>query len=255
MIEYETARKKIGKHAVAELAKGMDMPGETLEAKVHLIGDCVAGGVAWWEYEGADSEEALAFFLEREFHETGRDRLLELLGGPRAVASKLWPRLQEESKMDDELYFDINEAKTAKLIKRGKCLGRDYAIVSRGIHPCAYVALLSNDLHNWGGGTNECADVVNGGLTYVSTGLLHDKIPPQSRLASQALDAPYGIIGWDYGHFDDYCEPAGGNSFPEIAEIYREFNKGRKKWTLPEIEKEVLAMCKWLEKRKHHEPK
>lgn len=158
--------------------------------------------------------------------------------------------------MNEELYFDIKEEKAAKLVKRGKCLGRDYAIVSLGTHPCAYVALLEDDLHDWDK-LNEC-DAVHEGITFGTSPdvlLTSDAIPPQPGLKAQAISAPHGIVGWDYGHWCDYHEPAGASSFPELAEMYRKLNKGTKKWTLSEIEDEVLAMCKWLEERKQHEPK
>lgn len=144
--------------------------------------------------------------------------------------------------MSGELYFDRNAEGGPKLVEAGKCMGRDYAIVSYGTHPCAYVALLGDDTRDFE--EMDALEAVNGGITFGIGRLQSNRLPP---FGPKAIEAPYGAIGWDYAHGNDYFHVPESEKLPENL---REINEGRKKWTLPEIEAEVLAMCKWLEGRK-----
>lgn len=148
--------------------------------------------------------------------------------------------------MTNELYFDRNAEGRFKLVKMGKCMGRDYAIVSYGTHPCAYVALLEDDTRDFE--EMDALEAVNGGITFGIGCLQSDRLPP---FGPKSIEAPYGVIGWDYAHCLDYSQPQGIEELPEkLVESYRELNEGRKKWTLEEIEAQVEAMCKWLDERR-----
>lgn len=148
--------------------------------------------------------------------------------------------------MTNELYFDRNAEGGSKLVKMGKCRGRNYAIVSYGTHPCAYVALLVDDKHNFEEG--DAFEVAHCGITFGIGCLQSDRLPP---FGPKSIEAPYGVIGWDYAHGLDYSQPQGTEALSEgLAESYWELNEWRRKWTLDEIEDEVAAMCKWLDERR-----
>lgn len=148
--------------------------------------------------------------------------------------------------MTNELYFDRRVVGKTKIVKMGKCMGRDYAIVSYGTHPCAYVSLLEDDTRDFE--EMDALEAVNGGITFGIGCLQSDRLPP---FGPKSIEAPYGVIGWDYAHCLDYSQPQGVEELPEkLVESYRELNEGKKKWTLEEIEAQVEAMCKWLEERK-----
>ena len=65
--------------------------------------------------------------------------------------------------MTDELYFDRRVVGKSKIVKMGKCMGRDYCIITIGQYPCAYVALRANDRRDFKEGN--ASDIVNGGIT------------------------------------------------------------------------------------------
>ena len=93
----------------------------------------------------------------------------------------------------------------------------EYAIVSMGSHPCAYIGIPEGHrLYCQNMGSVECDMLpAHGGITY-----------SQSGLGSVGLMDDKWVIGWDYGHYGDYME-LGGDKLPG------------KKWTTEEILSEV----------------
>ena len=146
--------------------------------------------------------------------------------------------------MPQELYFDNPDAKVA-LVAKGRCHKRNFAIVSIGFHPCAYVALRPDDPHDFR--YMDLLDVVNGGITYGANKeeMYCDGLPPQPRYQGERMPAPNGVIGWDYGHGGDYYHYFGVSE----AQLNK-WNEGKKRWTCDEIYAEMKAMCKWLDEHK-----
>ncbi|MDE5860857.1 MAG: hypothetical protein K2H28_01535 [Ruminococcus sp.] len=115
----------------------------------------------------------------------------------------------------------------AKLLDNGIYKGYEYAIVSRGFHPCAYVKLPE-------------------GHTYY--GLDYDDIPVEchcdlsySENSLDVMPSDSGWwIGWDYGHCCDY-------SGFMLQEYWHDIDTLRyKKWTTAEILKEVKQVIDQL---------
>ena len=109
------------------------------------------------------------------------------------------------------------------MLDEGVYKGFHYAIVSYGIHPCAYVEIPEeHKLYD----TNDIK--CHGGITYVSKAGLIDPSKENHR------DRHW--IGWDYAHFGDYTH------LPVNLEI---LNDG-KKWTTKEIFEEVNDVIEQL---------
>lgn len=111
-----------------------------------------------------------------------------------------------------------------ELLANGNCHGYEYAIVSFGTHPCAYVKLPENHTC-YGKDYDEIPVICHGGLTYA-----------ESRL--RALPESSGWwIGWDYAHAGDYC------SFIAWSDEFR----SDKKWTVSEMFEEVKEVIRQLQ--------
>lgn len=100
--------------------------------------------------------------------------------------------------MSISLYF----TNAKPVIFKGSYRGQDYAIISYGSHPCAYIetdkgSLFDND-------DLEC----HGGVTWRD---FHG-------------DVNHYCVGWDYAHSDDFVN---------------HFSHDGKRWTLEEIDEEI----------------
>ncbi|MCM1230035.1 MAG: hypothetical protein NC489_07880 [Ruminococcus flavefaciens] len=114
-----------------------------------------------------------------------------------------------------------------ELLGHGVYNGYEYAIVSRGTHPCAYVK-LPKDHSYYGKDYDEIPVDCHVELTYADNCL--DVMPEHSGW----------WIGWDYGHCCDY---AGFMKSPEWSDIDTSHYK---KWTSSEIFDEVKQVIEQL---------
>ncbi len=103
-----------------------------------------------------------------------------------------------------------------ELLDSGTYNGYEYAIVSRGFHPCAYVKLPENHIC-YGLDCNDIPVECHYGLTYSADSL--DVMPSDSGW----------WIGWDYAHCTDQIGKTEG-----------------KKWTTSEILTEVKQVIQQL---------
>ena len=101
--------------------------------------------------------------------------------------------------MGTQLYFTNGKP----VIMKGSYRGQDYAIISHGSHPCAYIETDKGSLFD-----NDDLDC-HGGVTWRD---FHE-------------DVNHYCVGWDYAHSCDYT-----NYFP---------SEDGKKWSLEEIDTEV----------------
>lgn len=116
---------------------------------------------------------------------------------------------------------------TAELLYSGVYIGYEYAIVSRGLHPCAYVKLPHG--HKYCGMDSDSIPVdCHGGLNYADNCL--DILPM----------CEGWWIGWDYGQCCDY------NGFM-VHEYWKNTDTSHcKKWTTAEILEEVKEVIRQL---------
>lgn len=114
-----------------------------------------------------------------------------------------------------------------ELLDSGKIFGFEYFIMSLGMYPTAYIKIPEKhpfykkdyeDIYY------ECDIDVNGGLTYSEDYLIISK--------TKKIEGWF--IGWDYGHYGDYC------AFGGLFDI------DGKKWTTEEIRQEVFTACEQL---------
>ena len=100
------------------------------------------------------------------------------------------------------------------ILAEGYYKGYEYFVVSYGIHPCAYIALREGQPFYK---VRLCEDVdvnCHRGCTFVDWGY------------KNLFDRNYKVIGWDYGHYNDF------------SGIYKEgtfLRKSTKKWTTREM--------------------
>ena len=104
----------------------------------------------------------------------------------------------------------------------GKCYGFNYFIISFGSHPCCYVE-IPKDHSCYGLEYDEIEIVCHGGLTFSN-----------DKLYGVDKTGPKWFIGWDFAHCGDYFY---ANDQFEI--------EGHK-WTLAELQDQVLKVCKQL---------
>lgn len=121
----------------------------------------------------------------------------------------------------NELYTGKTERKVVRYDIHN---GIEYAIISMGHHPCAYVLIgkdskvYSKDLEDdWG-------DVVHGGITWCDNELepICDK------------DCEKWVLGWDYAHYGDYTTM--DTPFGEWG------NDTGKKYTIKEIMEDIYSI-------------
>ncbi len=111
-----------------------------------------------------------------------------------------------------------------ELLDCGEYHGYEYAIVSQGFYPCAYVRLPKR--HNYYGLDYDDIPIdCHCGLTYAGSCL--SVLPEHSGW----------WIGWDYGHCCDYAGYMENPEWSNIDIIY--YANYFKKWTTPEIFEEV----------------
>lgn len=116
----------------------------------------------------------------------------------------------------------------ADLLDSGTYDGYEYAIVSRGFHPCAYVKFAESHRY-YGVGYNNIPVDCHCGLTYSEKYL--DVLPLSSGW----------WIGWDYGHCCDYSGFMMHEHWKDVdASHYR-------KWTTAEILEEVKQVIAQLD--------
>lgn len=118
-----------------------------------------------------------------------------------------------------------------EILDRGEHKGIEYAVVSYGHHPCAYIKVPKDSRH-YGCRDDKLGYLgvplgVHGGLTF-GDNLTH---------LNDAVDGgePFGEddywLGWDYAHCDDYT---GSGAFHPTL-------KNNKRWTVEEILGEVRS--------------
>lgn len=120
----------------------------------------------------------------------------------------------------------MNEMKYSKerrtdILSKGIIDGFNYAIVSYGVHPCAYIALPRT--HEFYGKEFDIDLDCHCGITFN-----RDDLPFNPIVRDDLF-----WIGWDYAHCGDYCG-------------YYEDNLDHKKWTTAEILKEVKQAIKQI---------
>lgn len=99
------------------------------------------------------------------------------------------------------------------VLAEGYYKGYEYFVVSYGVHPCAYIALREGQPF-YKAGLCEDVDVnCHGGCSFVEWGY------------KNLFDSNYKVIGWDYGHYDDF------------SGLYSNsvLNRLTKKWTTQEM--------------------
>lgn len=123
-----------------------------------------------------------------------------------------------------------------EVLRRGTHMGMGYAIVNRGIHPCAYVVI--GDTGSIDSDTINDRIEVHGGVTYFGKASLCG-IQSESGTADSAKDGETPSIkpddicfGWDYGHSGDWC-----GYMEEEINIW----VGNMKYTVDEIEEECRS--------------
>ena len=141
--------------------------------------------------------------------------------------------------MSGGLYYYDPSGK-ARIVKAGKKLGRDYAIVTTGKFPSAYVCLQEGDPHD-PKDLYRCS-APHGGFTHMDREpclVPFDDLEPLGE--GKPVNAPRGAVRWHYGHYGDYTEvPPGHLTTCECT----------KEWTVEEIERDIEAVCGWLEGRR-----
>lgn len=145
-----------------------------------------------------------------------------------------------------EIYLG-KRIKPPKVLKEGFKDGFQFAILTLGSHPCAYIGVDSNNkffgldcdeiYEKFGYDAIDC----HGGITYTSEEIQEVK-----------NDGFRWWIGWDYAHSGDFTDYANmlsvelSNAFKRILER-NPFGK-HKRWLLDEIYIELLDVIKQLKK-------
>lgn len=109
----------------------------------------------------------------------------------------------------------------AVILERDSYKGYEYFVVSYGRYPCAYIALKKGQpFYN---ALYEDVDIhCHGGCTFAEWGY------------KNLFDETYKVIGWDYGHFNDFLGIYNEGTF--LNESTRtSLNESTKKWTTEEM--------------------
>lgn len=114
--------------------------------------------------------------------------------------------------------------------------GYEYAIISLGHHPCAYVLVGKGDKLYQKDIEDEWSDVVHGGITYCEDNL--DMVCEK--------ECEKWVLGWDYAHAGDYTTM--NFIFPTFVDQDDWGQKNGKKWTIEEILNDVHSMIQQLKK-------
>ena len=116
--------------------------------------------------------------------------------------------------------------------------GYEYLVVSYGVHPCAYIVLQEGQPYYNAKSYDEVDITCHGGCTFVDKG---------SNFKPLGFDNSYKVIGWDYGHYNDF------------SGTYLRDNEARivfrmtKKWTTKEIIEECKQVIEQLYVLEHSE--
>lgn len=108
-----------------------------------------------------------------------------------------------------------------EILAKDSYKGYEYMVVSYGVHPCAYIALTEKQPYYRVADYDDVRINCHGGCTFVEWGY------------KGAYDQTYKVIGWDYGHYNDFSGSYLGTGHPLSVP------KG-KKWTT----KEMIQDCK-----------
>lgn len=119
----------------------------------------------------------------------------------------------------------------AEILAHDTYKGYEFAIISYGTHPCAYVGIP--DGHRLYKKNYDKIDGIycHGGFTFSEMGvreLMHDK----------------WVIGWDYGHCGDYMQYY--DTSPDFLAL-EDLGLGSRRWTTPEILDEVHEVIDQIE--------
>ena len=128
-----------------------------------------------------------------------------------------------------------------KVLSAGYIGDFPYLIMNFGHHPCCYIGVPENHTY-WGKAYDEVNLDVHGYCTFseqAHNALTFDFIPPK-----------YWVLGWDYGHFNDFS----GIYLYEHDRLlpFYERERKKKKWTIKELLKDVeqaalqLDTSKWM---------
>ena len=132
-----------------------------------------------------------------------------------------------------EMVYEPN-FKNTEVLARDSHEGYEYVVVSYGVHPCAYVAISEGQPYF------DCIDYddvripCHGGCTFVEWGL------------HGIIDKSYKVIGWDYGHYNDF-------SGIYLQDKFSPPWKDMKKWTTEEIVEECKEFIGHLYVLEHTE--
>jgi hypothetical protein len=110
--------------------------------------------------------------------------------------------------MKMKIYYDAEDLKGKKVLKKANYNGVIYSIVTCGSHPCCYLH-LDKCSSLYGVGYWDIFLEVHGGLTY------------------SEMEEDYWVIGWDFAHSNDY-----------FRSRIVQFCDNPKKWTFKELEQE-----------------
>ena len=119
----------------------------------------------------------------------------------------------------------------AVILEKDSYKSYEYFVVGYGVHPCAYIALREGqpfyNATDYGDVNINC----HGGCTFVEWGY------------KNLFNKAYKVIGWDYGHFDDF------SGLYENVKTLRD----NKKWTTEEMVQECKDVIEQLYFLEHPE--
>ena len=90
-----------------------------------------------------------------------------------------------------EMKYEPN-FKNAEVLAHDSYKGYEYVVVSYGVHPCAYIAIQEGQPYFDVTCYEDVGINCHGGCTWVEWGL------------HNIIDKNYKVIGWDYGHYNDF---------------------------------------------------
>ena len=126
----------------------------------------------------------------------------------------------------------------ADLLAKGAYKDYEYFVVSYGVHPCAYIALREGQPYHNARDYEDVHISCHGGCTFVEKGYNNGDIE---------IEDKYTVIGWDYGHYDDFS----GTYFND-SDSLSVFNE-TKRWTTKELIKECEYVIEQLYVLEHPE--
>ena len=126
----------------------------------------------------------------------------------------------------------------AELLAKDYYKGYVYFVVSYGIHPCGYIALQKGQPYYNAKNYKDVSDLkCHGGCTFVEKGYHQDTINVEDK---------YTVIGWDYGHYNDFSGIYLQDNFPIPW-------RDMKIWTTKEIIEECKQVIEQLYVLEHPE--